>query len=72
MGGITKEWEDSGAEMEQIERVGKKDFAHVNHAKQSHGYYVQMHFSAEPNVIDDVQKKLKLNENIMLQHYRRR
>lgn len=69
---ITKELEAGGAEMEQVERVGRKDFAHENHAKQKHGYYLQMHFAAEPGLIDEVQKKLKLDENIMLQHYRRR
>jgi len=72
VGGITKELESNGATMEQIERVGKKEFAHENHAKQKHGYYVQYHFEAEPAVIDGVQEKLKLNDSVMLQHYRRR
>jgi len=72
VGGITKELESNGATMEQIERIGKKEFAHENFAKQKHGYYVQYHFEAEPTVIDEVQGKLKLNDSVMLQHYRRR
>lgn len=69
---ITKEFESGGATLEQIERIGRKEFAHENHAKQSHGYYVQFHFEAEPEFIDKMETKMKLNDQIMLQHYRRR
>ncbi len=69
--GITKRLEAGGATMEQIDRVGKKEFTHENHAKQKHGYYVHLQFEAEPNVVNEVQEKLKFDENIMLQHYRR-
>ncbi|MEM7699394.1 MAG: 30S ribosomal protein S6 [Verrucomicrobiota bacterium] len=69
---ITKELESGGFELEQIERLGRREFAHENHAKQSHGYYVQFHFEAEPSSLDGLQTKLKLNDQIMLQHYRRR
>ncbi|MCG8601161.1 MAG: 30S ribosomal protein S6 [Verrucomicrobiales bacterium] len=72
VGSITKELESSGATLEQIDRIGRKEFAHTNHAKQSHGYYVQFHFEAEPDLIDGVETRLKLNEQIMLQHYRKR
>ncbi|MDF1860168.1 MAG: 30S ribosomal protein S6 [Verrucomicrobiales bacterium] len=68
---ITKELESSGATLEQIDRVGRKEFAHTNHAKQNHGYFVQFHFEAEPSVLESVENRLKLNEQIMLQHYRR-
>jgi len=69
---ITKELESSGAVLEQIERVGRKEFAHTNFAKQKHGYYVQFQFEAEPSVVDGVETRLKLNDQVMLQHYRRR
>ena len=72
VGTITKELESNGAALEQIDRIGRKEFAHENHAKQNHGYYVQFHFEAEPSVIDGVETRLKLNDQIMLQHYRRR
>lgn len=68
---ITKELESSGATLEQIDRVGRKEFAHTNHAKQNHGYFVQFHFEAEPSALEGVENRLKLNEQIMLQHYRR-
>lgn len=72
VGAITKELESNGATLEQIDRIGRKEFAHTNHAKQSHGYYVQFHFEAEPKAIEDVETRLKLNDQVMLQHYRRR
>lgn len=68
---ITKELETSGATLEQIDRLGRKEFAHSNFAKQNHGYYVVFQFVAEPEVVDAVETKLKLNEQVMLQHYRR-
>lgn len=68
---ITKELESNGASLEQIDRLGRKEFAHMNHAKQKHGYYVQFQFLAEPAVVDNVEARLKLNDQVMLQHYRR-
>lgn len=69
---ITKELESGGATLEQIERIGRKEFAYENHAKQKHGYYVQFHFEAEPSLVDDMETKFKLDDQVMLQHYRRR
>ncbi|NRB73051.1 MAG: 30S ribosomal protein S6 [Verrucomicrobiales bacterium] len=71
VGSITKELESNGATLEQIDRLGRREFAHSNHAKQNHGYYVQFQFEAEPAAIDNVEARLKLNDQVMLQHYRR-
>lgn len=71
VGNITKELESSGAALEQIDRLGRREFANVNHAKQSHGYYIQFQFEAEPDAIESVEARLKLNDQVMLQHYRR-
>ena len=68
---ITIEWESKGASFEQIDRLGRREFAFPNHAKQTHGYYVQFQFLAEPAVVDGVEASLKLNDQVMLQHYRR-
>ena len=48
---VTKELEAAGATMEQIVRVGRKEFAHENHAKQTAGFYVQYQFEADPSTI---------------------
>lgn len=70
---VTTELEVAGAEMDQIDRLGRKEFAHENHAKQKAGYYVQYHFEAEPDKVKDMenQLKLKMKDQVMLQHYRR-
>ncbi|MEM9283906.1 MAG: 30S ribosomal protein S6 [Verrucomicrobiota bacterium] len=68
---ITKELESNGATLDQIDRLGRREFANTNHAKQSHGYYVQFQFEAEPAMVDGVEARLKLNDQVMLQHYRR-
>ena len=59
------------AKLDKIERLGRKEFVFPNNAKQKHGYYVQYHFEADPNAISEVEAHLKLNEQVMLQHYRR-
>lgn len=71
VGKVTKELERSGAILEQIDRLGRKEFAYPNHAKQSHGYYVQYRFDADPAVIRELETHLRLNEQVMLQHFRR-
>ncbi|HQW28667.1 MAG: 30S ribosomal protein S6 [Verrucomicrobiales bacterium] len=71
VGKITKELESNGAKLEQIERLGRKEFIFPNNSKQKHGYYVQVHFEADPASLNEVESHLKLNEQVMLQHYRR-
>ena len=67
--GISKELEEEGATMDQIDRIGRKDFAYENHAKQKHGFYVNYVFEAEPDVIDKIRTRLSLNKDVQLQHY---
>ena len=71
VGKITKELESNGAVLEQVDRLGRKEFVFPNHAKQKHGYYVQYRFEAEPTAIKEVESHLKLSDQVMLQHYRR-
>ena len=71
VGKITKELEGNGATLEQIDRLGRKQFINPNFDKQTHGYYLQYRFEAEPTAIHEVKSHLKLNEQVMLQHYRR-
>lgn len=67
---IGKEIEGEGAILEQVDRVGRKEFAHENHAKKKHGFYVNYHFEAEPSAVEKVRSKLSLNEEVHLQYYR--
>ncbi len=70
---VTQELEAAGAKMDQIDRLGRKEFAYENHAKQKAGYYVQYHFEADPSTIVEMetQLKLKMKDQVMLQHFRR-
>jgi ribosomal protein S6 len=66
---ITTELEAEGSKLEQVDRLGRKEFAYENHAKQKHGFYIRCVFEAAPAVISKVRNKLSLNQEIHLQHY---
>ena len=70
--GITKELEAGGASLEQIDRLGRRELAHENKVKQNHGYYVQFYFESEAKAVAEVEAQFKMNDQIMLQYYRRR
>ncbi len=65
---VGREIEDEGASLEQIEQIGRKEFAY-NARKLASGHYVNYHFQAEPTVIAKLQERLKLNSAVHLQHY---
>ncbi len=60
--------EAEGARLEQIDRMGRKEFAYPNN-KITAGFYVNYFFEAEPAVIAKVRSSLKLNEDVHVQHY---
>ena len=70
IGGISKEIEGEGGTMDQIDRIGRKEFAYENHAKQSHGYYVNYVFESDPDAIKKIRTRLSLNHDIQLLHLR--
>lgn len=70
VGHITTELEAEGAKLKQVDRLGRKEFAYPNFAKQSHGFFVNCQFEADPSAIEKVRSKLALREDIHLQHYR--
>ncbi|MEM7387657.1 MAG: 30S ribosomal protein S6 [Verrucomicrobiota bacterium] len=67
---VGKEIEGEGAKLEQIDRMGRKEFAYTPR-KLNVGYYVNYFFEADPAAIDKIQTKLKLNEEVFLQYYLR-
>lgn len=67
---VGKEIEAQGASLEQIQQMGRHEFAY-NARHLSGGHYVNYHFLAEPETLNKVQAKLKLNPIIHLQHYQR-
>lgn len=67
---ISKEIEAEGGELEQVEQLGRKEFAY-NARHLAAGFYVNYFFTAEPSAIDIINEKLKLNDDVFLQHYKR-
>ncbi len=54
----------NGAEVINVEQWGKKRLAyHVN--KQRHGFYVLMHYEGDPKVVPELERNLKLSEDIL-------
>ncbi len=57
-----------GAVIEQVQRLEKRELAYESHHTKS-AYFVNFIFEADPAVIDKLQKKLKLDDDVMLQNY---
>ena len=57
-----------GALIEQIQRLEKRDLAYESqHTKTA--YFVNFIFEADPAAIDKLRKKLKLDDDVLLQNY---
>jgi len=67
---VNKELEGFGAELNEVEQLGRKEFVY-NARHLEAGFYVNYKFSAEPSAIDEIRAKLKLNGDVFLQHYQR-
>ncbi len=57
-----------GAQIEQVQRLEKRELSYESHHTKS-AYYVNFIFEAEPATIDKLQKKLKLDGEVLLQNY---
>ncbi|MFV1993794.1 MAG: 30S ribosomal protein S6 [Verrucomicrobiales bacterium] len=67
---VGKEMEEQGATLQQIDQIGKKEFAYVPGDVAS-GYYVNYLFDAEPDTVEKVRTRLTLNDAVYYQHYQR-
>jgi len=67
---IGKEMEGEGAKLGKVDHIGQRKFPTAPKGV-SGGYFVNIEFSAEPDVISKVQEKLALNTTIYQQHYQR-
>jgi small subunit ribosomal protein S6 len=56
--------EKRGAEIERIVRWGMRTLAYAI-KKKTRGYYVIYYYFAETNIIKDVERELRLNENVL-------
>lgn len=67
---VAKEMEEEGATLDEVQQVGRKKFAYPSN-KIDGGHYVNYLFEAEAPTIDKINERLKLNNDVHLQHYRR-
>lgn len=65
---VGREFEDEGAKLEKIDKLGKRQFAY-NARHQASGYYVNYYFSAAPSAIQKMKARLDLNTEVYLQQY---
>ncbi len=65
---IEKQIKAAGVEVEQIQRLEKRQFAYPS-KKQTSGYYVNFIVHATPQQSEELQAKWKLDQVIHLQHF---
>ena len=64
------EFKKEGAEIEQVQRLDRRHFAYVGGPLDS-GYFVNFVFTAEPQLIDKLKTKFKLDADIYRAHYQK-
>ncbi len=67
---VTKDIESEGAKLDNVQQIGRRKFAYNSRHLES-GHYVNLFFKAEPDAINRIQEKLKLNGSVHLQHFQR-
>ena len=70
VGAVANEMESEGAKLDEIKQLGKRKFAY-NARHLDCGHYVNYIFAADPQQVQNIQNKLKLNSLVHLQHYQR-
>ena len=69
---VSKVIEEEGGKLDQIDRIGRKEFVYETPTHLKAGYYVNYHFEADPEVISKIDTRLKLDTTVHLQHYQRK
>src|SRR6266404_3670481 len=67
---LESEFQKEGAEMEQVQKMDKRQFSYVAGPLDS-GYYVNFVFNADPGVIAKLLAKFKLDPEVYRQNYER-
>src|SRR5882724_137679 len=67
---LESEFQKEGAEMEQVQKMDKRQFSYVAGPLDS-GFYVNFVFSADPGVIAKLNAKFKLDPEVYRQNYER-
>ncbi|MFD2257949.1 30S ribosomal protein S6 [Luteolibacter algae] len=67
---VAKDMESSGAKVENINNMGRREFANTPR-KITGAHYVTYTISGEPDCISKIQEKLALNESVYLNQFNR-
>ena len=67
---LETEFKKEGAEVEQVQKMEKRQFTYVAGPLDS-GYFVNFIFQAEPQLLDKLRAKFKLDPDVYRQHFQR-
>ncbi len=67
---ISKDIQAAGANVEKIDNLGRKEFAHTPR-KISGAHYVTYTVTGKADCIEKIQEKLSLNSSVYLQQFNR-
>ncbi|HEY6227530.1 MAG TPA: 30S ribosomal protein S6 [Verrucomicrobiae bacterium] len=67
---LESEFQKEGAQIEQVQKMDKRQFSYAAGPLDS-GYYVNFIFSADPESIEKVRAKFKLDPEVYRQSYQR-
>jgi small subunit ribosomal protein S6 len=67
---LESELAKEGANVEQVQKIDKRPLAYTPHHIES-AYYVNFIFQAEPDLINKLRGKFKLDPIVYLQHYQK-
>ena len=67
---LESDFQKEGAQVEQVQKMDKRQFSYVAGPLDS-GYYVNFIFSADPELIEKLRAKFKLDPEVYRQNYQR-
>jgi small subunit ribosomal protein S6 len=67
---IAADFKSEGAEVEQIQKMDRRQFSYVAGDLDS-GYYVNFVFSGPPTIIEKLKTKFRLDTDVYRQHYQK-
>src|ERR1700756_2154720 len=67
---LESEFQKEGAQVEQVQKMDRRQFSYVAGPLDA-GFYVNFIFHAEPDLINKLKSKFKLDPEVYRQHYQR-
>jgi small subunit ribosomal protein S6 len=67
---LEAEFKKEGADIEQVQKMDKRQFSYASGPLDA-GFYVNFVFHAEPDLVNKLKSKFKLDPEVYRQHYQR-